>query len=141
MQFERGKSVKESLEIGYAPIFKEIQRLVSETIERYSLTWWSYDTKVPDEDKFTNKIVKWKNIPGGSNNIHRMIGIVLTKNPGSLREAVQRGKENFKGIFKQRDFKYTTTNTYTGEKWYKKFGVEREPNSMIIEVIYSINKK
>lgn len=141
MQFERGKSVKESLNIGLEPIFKEVQNELSEAIERYSITWWSYNSNLPPEDQSLSK-VKWRNFPGSpGNNIHRMVGLVTSKEPQHFKENARRGKDSFKGIFASKSFKFTTINFYSTEKWHKKYGFEKIPNSFLVEIIYSINKK
>jgi hypothetical protein len=138
MIFKRGTDVKEALGIGEAPTVKEIREHLNEIITN-RITVWSTTTSRAEN---FNDDITWKSVMGNDgNNIHKLIGVTATHDFASLKSHVKFIKHDIKGVFNSHDRKLTAINFYTTLKWFNKYGMEKIPNAVMIEIIYSKKKK
>ena len=137
MQFNRGGDIKEKLGVGeFGLMVKEIKKSLFEIIISRSTIWSTHPLpKIADN-------INWKSIPGSKdNNLHKLIGVVRTKDLGDLKDQVKFTKHNIKGVFKHHSCKLTAINFYTTQKWFYKYQIEKVPNGVLMEIIYSKNPK
>jgi len=132
MAFTRGQDAKEALGIGEAPALKEIREHLNDIITNRITVWSTHNI-----EKYNDDIV-WKHIPSGAkNNMHRLVGVTQTHDPGSLKEHIRFIKHDIKGVFNKHDRKLTMINFYTTQKWFGFFKMEKLPNAIIMEIIFS----
>lgn len=139
MQFKRGGDIQEKLGIGeFAPMVAKIKESLTDIIVNRA-TFWSTD---PEEMKKPIDKVDWKSIPGKKDdNMNRIIGSAYSYRYVTLKDHIRNSKYSIKGVFESHDCKLTDINIYHDKKWFDKFGVDHKPSHLLIEIIYSKNKK
>jgi len=139
--FQRNVGVRESLGIGeFAPILKKIKEEIGQTFIAGTMYW---TTAIQPETRFKspNSLdIEWKSILGKKDdNLHRLIAIICPR--GEINEKIRSAKYSIKGIFRRHECKLTAVNIYSQEKWFKKFQIDYKPKHILVEIIYTKNKK
>jgi len=131
--FTRGGDIKENLGIGtFAPAIGEIKKLLEEIIVERKNLWTFYSQHAIPEVK----VIEWKSLPGGSNNICRLVGLIETTSVGEFKEFLKADIHNVKGVFAKRGFKMTCINFLSKNKSYAHYGWRGNRNRVIMEIVY-----
>jgi len=132
--FTRGGDIKANLGIGvFAPAVGEIKKLLEEIIVERKNMWVAYSDGYPKEGV---RVIEWKSLPGGSNNICKLVGLMESPNISEFKEFSKMSIGSIKGIFRKRGFKMTCINYLSTNRAYRNYKWEGNRNRVIMEIVY-----